>query len=419
MSQKYGIVPADDLVRVCARLARDESARTATAVTQTAATVRDARSTTTARSNAVITARDAKLADLQAQITRVRAAADAELAQEQARLEAVETEVQATVTAQQQRERDVVAKLATAKQQLQAWDARVARGPLRVLTVDDVAMLFARLGLGNERAALAMLVAKHGLTGAVLADLFCDDDLSEDFAMLQIKAVGDQLRVTQAVHAIERGRGLRLEPVDAPPQMAQGGAARVARLPTADSTVEDVCAWLAQGGMDSSVCAIFRTHRISGDVAPLLEKRQLGQMGIANLSVRTALLKLVQKLPRGERDADGGEADSANAPAAEAQAGECASPAEPPTRMLCPITHDLMEDPVMASDGHTYERVAIAQWLGASGNKSPLTNEVIPPALYPNHDLRSQIQDFKKANKLKEDAAKSAEKRASRPPSRA
>ena len=34
-------------------------------------------------------------------------------------------------------------------------------------------------------------------------------------------------------------------------------------------------------------------------------------------------------------------------------------PAEPPNEYLCPITCDLMEDPVLAADGHSYERSAI------------------------------------------------------------
>ena len=30
-----------------------------------------------------------------------------------------------------------------------------------------------------------------------------------------------------------------------------------------------------------------------------------------------------------------------------------------PNELLCPITHKVMVDPVMTSDGHTYERAAI------------------------------------------------------------
>jgi hypothetical protein len=30
---------------------------------------------------------------------------------------------------------------------------------------------------------------------------------------------------------------------------------------------------------------------------------------------------------------------------------------------LCPITRKLMEDPVIAADGHTYSRSAIEEWI--------------------------------------------------------
>eukprot|EP01117_Protostelium_nocturnum_P013709 TRINITY_DN5144_c0_g1_i2.p1 TRINITY_DN5144_c0_g1~~TRINITY_DN5144_c0_g1_i2.p1 ORF type:complete len:411 (+),score=88.91 TRINITY_DN5144_c0_g1_i2:43-1275(+) len=41
---------------------------------------------------------------------------------------------------------------------------------------------------------------------------------------------------------------------------------------------------------------------------------------------------------------------------------------EIPNPLLCPITQEIMNDPVMASDGHTYERSAIEEWIRV-GNK--------------------------------------------------
>ena len=48
---------------------------------------------------------------------------------------------------------------------------------------------------------------------------------------------------------------------------------------------------------------------------------------------------------------------------ASAVAGEPVAPAPVPPQYLCPITGELMEDPVTTADGHAYERAAIAQWL--------------------------------------------------------
>jgi hypothetical protein len=43
-------------------------------------------------------------------------------------------------------------------------------------------------------------------------------------------------------------------------------------------------------------------------------------------------------------------------------------------RFVCPITHELLVDPVVAADGYMYERKAIESWLAISSN-SPATNK--------------------------------------------
>ncbi len=57
----------------------------------------------------------------------------------------------------------------------------------------------------------------------------------------------------------------------------------------------------------------------------------------------------------------------------------------------CPITLELMKDPVVASDGHMYEREAIEKWLKTS-NKSPVTNEPISDHLIPLHTVRTLLE---------------------------
>ena len=55
---------------------------------------------------------------------------------------------------------------------------------------------------------------------------------------------------------------------------------------------------------------------------------------------------------------------------------------------------DLMRDPVLAMDGHTYERSEIERWL-ADHQTSPKTNEALPSKkLYPNHAVKSMVQDY-------------------------
>jgi hypothetical protein len=72
-----------------------------------------------------------------------------------------------------------------------------------------------------------------------------------------------------------------------------------------------------------------------------------------------------------------------------------------PEEYTCPITADLMIDPVVASDGHTYSREGIRQWL-ALKRTSPKTNEVMETtSVFPNHLLRGQILEWIEADRLR------------------
>lgn len=71
----------------------------------------------------------------------------------------------------------------------------------------------------------------------------------------------------------------------------------------------------------------------------------------------------------------------------------------------CAITRDVMEDPVVAADGHTYERAAIEQWIRRSP-RSPMTNEQLgSAALIPNIALRKAIAEWRAHQPLALDPA--------------
>ena len=68
--------------------------------------------------------------------------------------------------------------------------------------------------------------------------------------------------------------------------------------------------------------------------------------------------------------------------------------------LLCPITMELMNDPVQASDGHTYERDAIEEWF-REHDRSPLTNEVLSSKkLVPNYFCKKTIQKYLEENNI-------------------
>lgn len=65
-----------------------------------------------------------------------------------------------------------------------------------------------------------------------------------------------------------------------------------------------------------------------------------------------------------------------------------------PNMPSCPITGVPMRDPVVAADGHTYERTAIARWL-QSNDRSPLTgSKLAHKDLVPNYMLLSSLQEL-------------------------
>lgn len=60
----------------------------------------------------------------------------------------------------------------------------------------------------------------------------------------------------------------------------------------------------------------------------------------------------------------------------------------------CPITRSLIRLPVIAADGHTYDRLAMEQWL-RKHETSPITGDVLEnKLLVPNHNLKRLMEDL-------------------------
>jgi hypothetical protein len=62
--------------------------------------------------------------------------------------------------------------------------------------------------------------------------------------------------------------------------------------------------------------------------------------------------------------------------------------------LMCPITHEIMREPVLAADAHTYERAAIEKWMQTS-NTSPMTGAALAHRfLTQNFALRRIIESY-------------------------
>ncbi|XP_047315662.1 U-box domain-containing protein 44-like [Impatiens glandulifera] len=76
-------------------------------------------------------------------------------------------------------------------------------------------------------------------------------------------------------------------------------------------------------------------------------------------------------------------------------------PLEPLRSFYCPITEDVMLDPVETSLGHTFERSAIEKWYAEGNNLCPLTSTPVDTSIIrPNKTLRQSIEEWKDRNTM-------------------
>ncbi|KAK9051385.1 hypothetical protein SSX86_028012 [Deinandra increscens subsp. villosa] len=76
-------------------------------------------------------------------------------------------------------------------------------------------------------------------------------------------------------------------------------------------------------------------------------------------------------------------------------------PLEPLQSFYCPITREVMVDPVETASGHTFERTAIEKWLADGGTSCPLTGIPLDNLiLRPNKTLRQSIEEWKDRNTM-------------------
>ncbi|XP_027078041.1 U-box domain-containing protein 21 [Coffea eugenioides] len=84
----------------------------------------------------------------------------------------------------------------------------------------------------------------------------------------------------------------------------------------------------------------------------------------------------------------------------EALEGNCDLELTIPKHFQCPISLDLMKDPVTLSTGITYDRENIERWIEAGNQTCPVTNQALKSFdQIPNHSIRRMIQDWCVENK--------------------
>jgi ankyrin repeat protein len=111
----------------------------------------------------------------------------------------------------------------------------------------------------------------------------------------------------------------------------------------------------------------------------------------------------------GEPDPDASNASLASSVACSALDEQSAAGEEPtPTVLICPLTGEMMRDPVSTVDGQVYDRHAIAAWL-ETHDTAPLTGETLPmKLLVPSLPLRAMLHEIQERKKLRQVNASAA-----------
>ncbi|XP_021572003.1 WD repeat, SAM and U-box domain-containing protein 1 isoform X2 [Carlito syrichta] len=146
---------------------------------------------------------------------------------------------------------------------------------------------------------------------------------------------------------------------------------------TEDWSEEEVSMWLCAQGLKDLV-DIFKRNNIDGKELLNLTKESLtDDLKIESLGLRSKLLRKIEELRTKVKSLSSGI----------------------PDEFVCPITRELMKDPVIASDGYSYEKEAMENWISKNRRTSPMTNLILPSViLTPNRTLKMAIDRWLETN---------------------
>ncbi|KAG9349231.1 hypothetical protein JZ751_027674 [Albula glossodonta] len=144
------------------------------------------------------------------------------------------------------------------------------------------------------------------------------------------------------------------------------------RRPVSEWSEGDVSAWLQGEGLGALVRP-FSDNNIDGAELLNLTKDSLTtELNIDSVGLRNKLMRKIDGLKT-----------------ASAWSND-------PDEFLCPITREVMSDPVIAADGYSYEREAIQSWINSKNRSSPMTNLPLQTTmLTPNRTLKMAIGRWK------------------------
>eukprot|EP00727_Mastigamoeba_balamuthi_P013521 m51a1_g8792 hypothetical protein (830) ;mRNA; f:232309-235432 len=311
--------------------------------------------------------------------------------------------------AAEQAHRDAQRELQRAQQREARMVEALGRRSVASLSCADLADVLAELGL----CRYAQQLRANRIAGdVVLAEV-------RDLCM----AREDRKKFVHALRTVEASGHLRLTHTALQAladRCAPGDVATRDALLCVTWSADEAMLWVEDaGGISPNVRRTVCDARLTGEELVNLEAEDLEEMGVRASGDRRRFLNATSALqrahfeaiakcfsgaagkkPKCEATATATATASATATATAAATSaaatrDCSDEEEVPREYLCPITLQLMEEPVVASDGFIYERAAIAQWL-AKHSTSPLTKRHMKAEpLILCQTLRSAIMSFK------------------------
>ena len=169
---------------------------------------------------------------------------------------------------------------------------------------------------------------------------------------------------------------LRKEDFDAGLRSLEKGLDKAERKKdTSEALVKDFQSAIAKGRAQQAEAKVASQRKADADLQAYLRELLAKQNSIEDTSLRIAQLEALF--------ADRERARSAR---------------EPPEHLLCPISFELMLDPVVTIYGHTYERAQIERYVDKKCEDPTSRKPLSRAQLAPNHALRAVITSWLESN---------------------
>ena len=154
-----------------------------------------------------------------------------------------------------------------------------------------------------------------------------------------------------------------------------------------DELSDEISSLLRRLGLEERVGPVFSREQIDENALPFLTVEDLVEAGVTADDARSIITAIAPDAELADTAAEEPATATEDTPAPESK--------QIPERLCCPISLELMVRPVIAADGHTYDRSSIEDWLARGNTTSPTTGAPLEHLhLADNHLVRSMVSEY-------------------------